>query len=377
MKKETKRSMMLIVFGVVLFAALMNLSGVLSFLKNVFNLLLPILAGLLIAFILNVPMKGFEKLITRLCRKWKRPPKGKLLQGISFFLTLVCIALIILLVCTLVIPQMISSIQSIIAMIRGKLPQIAAFLAKYNIDSSLLSQWLEGIEFSQLIEKVTGSAGFLISSVAGVAASTLSGVGIGLIAVVVAVYALMSKAELARQSQKLIHAHLKPKTAQRVIHISTLVRDTYSKFLSGQCVEAVILGVLIFITFSLCRLPYAGLIAVLTSILSLIPYVGAFAACFIGAFLTLISNPSQALICIIVFLVVQFVEGQFIYPHVVGNSVGLSPLWTLLAALAGGSLLGLFGMIFFIPLVSVIASLVREVTDRKLQEKKAEPPTPS
>ena len=135
--------------------------------------------------------------------------------------------------------------------------------------------------------------------------------------------------------------------------------------------EAILLGCLIVLAFSLFRLPYAGLTGFLTSLFAFVPYVGAFASCFIGALLTLLAAPSKVLLCVLVYLAVQFIENQFIYPHVVGNSVGLSPLWTLIAALLGGKMFGLPGIIFFIPLVAVIYSLVRENTNRKLKKQAA------
>ena len=169
----------------------------------------------------------------------------------------------------------------------------------------------------------------------------------------------------------MMDAHLAPRHASRIRHVAALATDTYSKFLSGQCLEACILGTLIFIAFSLFRLPYAGLIGFLTAVFAFVPYVGAFASCAIGAFLTLLASPGQAIICVIVYLAVQFVENQFIYPHVVGSSVGLSALWTLLAALVGGKLFGIVGIVFFIPIVAVLYELVRQWTNTRLAERMA------
>ena len=159
------------------------------------------------------------------------------------------------------------------------------------------------------------------------------------------------------------------KIARFLGHVYTLMRVTYSKFLSAQCIEACILGVMMFLAFLVFDIPYAALVAVLTAIFAFLPYIGAFGACFIGAFLTLVSEPEKVLLCIIVYTIVQFTENQFIYPHVVGNSIGLSSIWTLIAALVGGSLLGLFGMIFFIPLASVIFTLLGEFTAYRLKKK--------
>ena len=148
-----------------------------------------------------------------------------------------------------------------------------------------------------------------------------------------------------------------------------MIRTVYTKFLSGQFVEALILGTLMFIAFLIFRLPYAGLVGMLTAVCSFIPYIGAFFSCGIVVLLTLIVNPIQAIVCFIVYQVVQFIENQFIYPQVVGSSVGLSPLWTLMAVIIGGKLFGLLGMIFFIPLVAVFYTLFRESVYKRINRK--------
>ena len=179
------------------------------------------------------------------------------------------------------------------------------------------------------------------------------------IALVIAVYLLLSRRSLARKSKKLLYAYLAKPHADRVCHIAGLVQAAYTKFLSGQCIEACILGVLIFLAFSAFGLPYAGLIGFLTAISAFIPYVGAFVACVIGALLILLSSPEQALISVLVFLVVQFVENLFIYPNVVGTSVGLPPLFTFLAALIGGNLFGILGMLIGVPFAATIYQLLK------------------
>ena len=187
---------------------------------------------------------------------------------------------------------------------------------------------------------------------------------------IIAIYVLLSKVSLTRQCKKMIYAHLSKNHADKICYISSLVNETYSKFFSGQCIEAVILGLLIFIAFTVFRLPYANLIAVLTAILSFIPYIGAFASCFIGALLIVMVDPWKGLLSIVVYQVVQFIENQFIYPRVVGGSVGLAPLWTLSAALIGGNLFGAIGMIFAIPVTAVLYVLLKDDANRRLQRKK-------
>ena len=162
---------------------------------------------------------------------------------------------------------------------------------------------------------------------------------------------------------------MKLSVADKVCEVASLVRWSYTKYLSGQCIEALILGVLILTAFLIFGLPYASLVAMATAICALVPYIGATVSCMIAVLLTLLATPEKALLCLIVYLVVQFVETQFIYPHVVGGTVGLSPLWTLMAVLIGGKLCGFVGVIFFIPLTAALYTLVREDTNSKLMKK--------
>lgn len=367
MDKKSKSILFFISFGVALYAALMNLSVVWMFLQETLGLVFPILLGLILAFILSVPMKGFENLLTRILTQCKLQVKAGLIRGLSLVLTLFCIILVIALAFTTAIPAITDSIKSILPLITEKWPEWVSYLSSYNINLSQLSALFQASDW----EKLSNGANMFLNSAVSAAASTVSVATNVTFAVVIAIYVLLSKNVLTAQIQKLMRAHWKEATVTKICYVSSLIRDTYGKFLSGQCMEAIILGALIFVSYSIFRLPYAALVAFLTSIFAFIPYIGALAACCIGAFLILLAEPSKVILCIIVYLTVQFIENQFIYPHVVGTSVGLSPLWTLIAALLGGKLFGLAGIIFFIPLVAVLYSLVREDTNNKLQHREA------
>lgn len=365
MKLNTKSPLFLITFGVVLFTALMNLRSVLTFLQGVFELVFPIALGLLIAFVLNVPMRGFERLLTRLSEKAKKKPAAHTVQACSLFLTLLCIILIIFLAFTMAIPALVNSVKSIVPLAETKWPEWQAALRSYNIDVTMLTEWVNGWDFEQL----TGNVGNLLGTAVDAATSTISVVGRFMFGSIIAIYILLSKETLTRQVKKVIYANLRKETADRIFRVSVLARDTYTKFLSGQCVEAIILGTLMFIAFAVFRLPYAGLVGFLTGIFAFVPYIGAAISCVIGVFLALLVNPAKALLGLIVYLVVQFIENQFIYPHVVGGSVGLAPIWTLMAALLGGKMFGVVGIIFFIPLTATLYILVRDNTNNKLKKK--------
>ncbi len=371
-KKLKKAIMFLIVFGILLFAVCTNLTTLLGFMKNIISLILPVIVGLLLAFIINVPMSGIEKFIFWLLRKSKRPPKVKAVQAISLLLTFVCIALVLALAATLAVPEFIESGKSIYSLVQEKLPIILSWLDSHGIGTESLREWISSIDLGNMVGTLTDSAGVVVKYVVDIATATVSGLVSVLFAIVIALYVLLSKETVSRQSRKILYAFVKKDIADKICYVWTLTAKTYSKFFSGQCIEALILGTLIFIAFSIFRMPYAGVIAILTGISAFIPYVGAFGACFLGAFLILLVNPLQALISIVIYSVVQFVETQFIYPHVVGSSVGLSPLLTLIAALIGGKLFGILGIVFFIPLTAVAYILIRDFINKRLDKKSIE-----
>ena len=370
MDKKMRQNLILIAFGIILFAAAMNLNYVFLFLRNMMGMIVPIIAGFIIAFVLSVPMNGFEKILKKIFRKAKHKPGEKTAHILSLIFTLFSILLIIILTGTIVIPQIMDSLKSIGLMIKEKWPQWALVLKSYDIDTTPITDWMNNLDLEHLFTNLVSGAGAVLDVIAGTAASTISVVVTTAISIVVMFYVLLSKKDLERQSKKILYAYLKKERADKVISVASLIHQTYTKFLSGQCVEAIILGLLMFVAFCIFRLPYAGLVAMLTGVCAFVPYIGAFFSCGVGVLLTLIANPPQAILCFLVYQVVQFIENQFIYPHVVGNSVGLSPLWTLMAVMIGGKLFGLVGMIFFIPLVAVIYTLVREKTNEKLKDKR-------
>ncbi len=366
---KRKEPYLLVAFGVALYAALMNFGHVWAALGWAVGLLTPVLAGLLAAFVLSVPMNGFEKLL----RRGLPRARQSLLDGLSLGLTVLVIAAVLALALRLAVPELARSLGSIANELKLRWPQWARQLSDLGLDTGAVTDWLAANDWRTLLEKALTGAGSLIGGIVNVASSTVSVTVNAVFALVIMFYVLLGKRDLGRQCRKLLYAALPEKTADRVCAVAALTHDTYSRFLSGQCVEVVILGSLIFVAFSLFRIPYAALTAVLTAVLAFIPYVGAFSSCAIAALLTLLAQPEKTLLCIIVYQAVQFVENQFIYPHVVGSSVGLAPIWTLVAAILGGQLFGLVGIIFFIPLTAVVCQLTAQSTNRRLQTKGRSP----
>ncbi|EKC51355.1 permease [human gut metagenome] len=245
-------------------------------------------------------------------------------------------------------------------------------MQRYGIDTEKLSAHFAALDWKSILQSISSEMNTVISSVANVAGSTVSAIADVAISLVITFYVLIGWRELSSQSKRALYAYCKESVADRICHISKLAHDTYAKFLSGQCVEVMILGTLIFLSLSVAGIPYAGLTAVLTAAFAFVPYIGGFLSCAFGILFTLLAAPNKALLCLIVYQATQFVENQFIYPHVVGNSVGLSPFWTLLAVLLGGKLFGVLGMIFFIPLMALVSQLLHESIERRLHTRKPE-----
>lgn len=350
----------------------MHFSEVIKILQRGVSLTLPIMVGLILAFVLNVPMKMFERLFTKLKKKYPQLKKMPV-TSLSLFATLACIVLLIGIVYTMFVPGLVASVRSIYNVFMENMPKWLSWLRSNGMDTAWISREVTSWDFNKLLTQITGNVGNVGNALGKVVDATTSAFGVAMnvmMGFIIAIYVLLSKVSLTRQCKKMIYAHLSKNHADKICYISSLVNETYSKFFSGQCIEAVILGLLIFIAFTVFRLPYANLIAVLTAILSFIPYIGAFASCFIGALLIVMVDPWKGLLSIVVYQVVQFIENQFIYPRVVGGSVGLAPLWTLSAALIGGNLFGAIGMIFAIPVTAVLYVLLKDDANRRLQRKK-------
>lgn len=369
MDKKLKNTLILISFTAVLFAAVLNLDKLSGMLKSAASMLMPVVAGLIIAFVLSVPMNGFEKLITKAAEKRGKTVNSKVINIAGFALTFTLLVLVVGAVFTMVIPQLADSVSVIIDRVQAAFPGWMETLRGYNIDTSWITEKARQLDPEQLLNKLSGEAGDVFSSVVNISSTIASGVMTAAVGLIISIYVLLNRKTLSKQCRKIVYAYCKETIADRICGIASLIRTTYAKFFSGQCVEACILGFLIFLAFSLTGLHYAGLIGILTGFCAFIPYIGAFAACATGAFLMLLTSPAKALLSIAVFLIVQFIEGHFIYPYVVGNSVGLSPLWTLIAALLGAKLFGILGIIFFIPFVAVIFTLLRQSVNSRLVSK--------
>ncbi len=360
MKKRLKRDFLLVTFGVCLFTALNNLDTVFGFINKLIALCLPVVLGFTIAFILNVPMRGFEKMIDKMSAKFRKKMSVKVKHAISLVLAIIVILLVLFIVFRIAIPRISESVKSLILTVDKKIPDFLIFLEKNGIDTTFITKRLENFNVEDIIKQVTQGAFTVVSTAVGATVVAVKYFSYIIFAIIIALYLLLDKENLSLQTKKILYAFLPDETADSIYKTAYLIRETFAKFLSGQCLEAVILAALIMILFTVFKLPYGSLIALLAAVFSFVPYIGSFFACAVGVLLALIVSPQKALICLVVYLAAQLIEQHFIYPHVVGNSVGLSPFYTIVAVLLGGNLFGVFGMIFFIPLFSVILTLLND-----------------
>ena len=376
LNKENMRKLReLILFTIIILIALWNYKILFDWIGAAFRIILPFILGGGIAFILNIPMSFLEEKIFQNRHLKEKKIAQRLSRPVCLILTLAIVIGVVVLVMFVVIPELTRTILSLGRTIQAFIPEAQRFLEQLFTNNKDIQQWLANLnlDVGRLTDSAMAffqnSAGNVLNSTMSAIGSIVSGVTTFVIAFVFACYVLLQKEKLRVQVQKVLYAFLPDKRVEGVMEVCSLTSKTFSSFLAGQCVEALILGTMFFVVMSIINMPYALLVGVLIAFTALIPIFGAFIGCFVGAFLILMVDPLQALIFVIMFLVLQQIEGNFIYPKVVGSSVGLPSIWVLAAVTVGGSLMGVVGMLIFIPIVSVIYTLFRSSVYKRLGKK--------
>ena len=410
LNKQTFRKLLILVgFGVLLNFAVQHLDTLDGAFSWVFAIIEPFVLGGVLAFILNVPMRAVERFLfppkktsvieTVLIKEGelqdkagevirnsipgakKQPPKrprfdiDRIRRPVSMIVTLLLVAAVVALVFGIVLPEVIRTGTNLITNMPGYFESASVWVNKLLEDNPAILSYINDIiqqinldeMSSRLMQFLQDSE--LIQNIFGTASSLVGGVVNAFIGLIFSFYILMRKEQLARQCKMILSAFLPRGVVERVVRIARLTSSTFSHFLSGQCTEAVILGFLFFIAMSVFKFPYALLCSVLIGFTALIPIFGAFFGCIVSALLILMVEPQKALWFVIMFLILQQVEGNLIYPHVVGSAVGLPSLWVLVAVTVGGSMFGILGMLFFIPLASVLYALLRDTVYRRLRRR--------
>ena len=375
-----------LVFEWILFAGLVCLGVIYSkelvtILKVFVGMLSPFLVGGSIAFVLNLPTSFIER---NIFKKWKMSSGVK--RALSILLAILFVLSLLVFVVLIVVPQLGRTLvelgTAISVFMKEWIVNLEGLVQQYpELQDSLVALENISVDWNSVISYVTTfvKTGVLsmVTTTVGIGGSVAGMLFDGVIAFVFAIYILSGKEKLGYQGKKLLQAYLSEKGYNRIRKVLALCNQNFSRFISGQCLEAVILGTMFVICMTIFRMPYALLVGVLIAFTALIPIVGAFIGCAVGAFLILMVSPIKAVGFVAMFLVLQQLEGNLIYPRVVGNSVGLPAIWVLVAVSVGGSMFGVVGMLVFIPLMSTFYALLREnvnvkTAERLKQEKEVE-----
>lgn len=344
--------------------------------STVSGLLAPFVTGACLAFVFNVPMRAVERQLEGIRKEGLR-------RGLAVVLTLGLILLVIAFVVDLLVPQIQQTVDRLSVRIPQFVNRAGEWMRGFLDDHPELNDWiernteLENIDWETVLQKAVSFVGDSASTILGSAFTAIGSVTGAVVNIFISfafsIYCLFRKEILARQGRMLLYSFIPEEAGDELVRILRLANATFSKFISGQCLEAIILGCLFAVAMLIFRMPYIPLVSVIISVTALVPVVGAFVGCVLGAFFILVDSPFQALTFVIMFLVIQQLENNLIYPRVVGTSIGLPGMWVLMAVTVGGGLMGVGGMLLMIPLASVLYTLLGEYTAKRLSERSIPP----
>lgn len=368
---ENRNTIFLVTYAIVLIVALLNMNATMSFLGWVFAILNPFIIGLVIAFVINIIMTKLEANVFKFLDKPKFKLWHKMKRGVCLTLSFLLIILVITALLFFIGPQLADSVRTL----SNNIPSYISYLQELTNDVLAyfdLSADELGIFAINWRDVFTKAADFLANVSPGVitfASGFTSAVFNFFMGLIFAVYLLTGKEKLILNFKRLLYAYLPESKVNTFLSVGDMTNSIFTGFVVGQLTEAVILGTMYFIGTSIFRMPYAPLISVLMAVCSLIPMFGPIIGAVPSAFILLMVNPNLAIIFVVMAVVFQQIEGNFIYPRVVGSSVGLPGIWVLFAILVGGSLLGGFGMILAVPVASVLYALLKKSVGDRLRSK--------
>ncbi len=357
---------------ILIYLGISNINIVASAFAWLADLLTPFLIGMTIALFLNIPLGSIEK---HLFQKNPTPRKKKLRRPLAIVLSLVLMVGVIIALAVIIIPQFIEAVGVVITSLSTYIKTFSQWLQTADLSEVLFSEQLASIDFTEIQNTLSNWLKQLGTAVAdgavNIVGSTVSNVVNFFLGLVFSIHILANKEKLKLQASRLIHAWLPEGFGNYCIHVVSIFNKNFKLYVSGQVTEAVILGCMCLVGMLILRLPYAPMISVLVGIGNLIPYVGAWIAGIFGIFMILTVSPFKALVFLIFLLAIQQFEGNIIYPKVVGGKVNLQPMWVLAAITLGGGLAGLVGMLFSVPTVASLYTLIKEATVKREKKKAA------
>ena len=370
--EKTKNYFLLITYAIVLAYVFLNLDTVWNVVVTIIDLIKPFIIGICIAFVLNIPMKFFEeKVVGKLTKE-----KSKLKRPLSLIITIIVLVGLIIGLMTFVIPQLAESCSTLVKNVPEYVDSLEKFMNK-NINSKelLSSDVIEEVynkilSMGQNIIKIIGQvAGTIVSHALDITMGVTSTIINIVMAFIVSIYILLSKEKLFNQIKKILYAYMKKENVIKFLKVSKIANIKFTNFVRSQVIEACILGLLCFIGMKICSMPYALLISTIIGVTALVPIFGAFVGAILSAFIVLMVSPIKVILFAVIFVVIQQIEGNLIYPFVVGNSIGLSALWVLFAITVGGNAFGVVGMLIGVPLFGVLYTLISITTNKRLEKR--------
>lgn len=361
----------IVTYIIILAYVIFNFKNIISGVENIIGVLLPFIVGIAIAFMLNLVMRIFEERVFTFLDNKKYQKYSRFKRPLSVALTFIFVFMIIFGLIRFIIPQLIDSISTLTDAIPAYMKSFEELISQYVSDTEILNTlWNNFLYAWREILQFTGQ--IVVSSLSGVVNITVgftSGLFNFILSVIFSIYMLLNKERLQLGMKKVLYAFSGRKFADKIMYLGKISNEAFSNYIGGQFIEAIIIGVLCFIGMLVLKMPYALLISVLVAVTALIPIFGAFIGTIPSAFIILIIDPMKALWFVIFIIVLQQVEGNLIYPKVVGSSLGLPPIWVMLAMIIGGNTFGLIGILLGIPIFSVIYKVFKEFVDKRLNYK--------
>ena len=377
--KFSIKKIILIMLGLIIFyLAIKNIAVVTSYVGTFISYFTPFILGAALAFVINVPMTKIEGF---LFKKVPEDPKTRLQKcasalkrPVSMLIALILVFGVIVLAGVIIVPQVASGLQSLADALPGAMDRLQEWIDSNTHKINVIENLMNKVDIDldsvgrELANTAKGWATAILDSGFSTVSNIVNGIFQFVIGLVFAIYILLQKEKLGRQGKQIVYAAFSEKTADKIMYITGMTRDVFKGFISGQCVDGIINAILFLIILSILGIPYAVMISIFSGFMAMIPIIGSFIGAGVGVIIVLIMDPSQVLYFIIMYIIVQQIDGNVIYPLIAGNSMGLPSIWVLMAVTVGGSMMGILGMILFIPICSVLYKLTRYYVLRRLKD---------
>lgn len=369
-RKNVRMIMLIIVFTVILLAAVLNIGALLGFVSSVLGVFSTVFAGLAIAFVLNVPLRIFENRTFYGLREHRSPLVRRALRPVAIVSSLLITLGVLIVLLLVILPRLVETVGAVIGQMPGYVTDLLAWADRLlePLDFSL-SAYLADMDwvktFETIGDRLAASVGDVLGTATNVGTTLVSSVIDVVFSVIIAVYVLAQKERIGRFVRRCMDAYLPRRLAHSLESLAVRANETFANFISGQLTDSCILGILCFIGMTIFRFPNADVISVVIGATSLVPLVGAFVGVAIGALLILMLDPIKALLFVVFMLCLQQIEGNFIYPKIVGKAVGMPGLLVLCAVLVGGNIAGVLGALCAVPLTAMLYALLRESVERR------------